>query len=167
MDCYPERYAKYFEQYPPEPLPAAPPTPPPPPVPPVALAGAHEPDPPSFGYEHLITRAEHDTYLYVKKLEQDIATAARSVLAELCHGVIGDGARSKKQFVNTRHGKYRASCRENSDNTTETAAMIRMGATKVNAGNREEALAFLGLHGVDITYAAFIRLVIAEWRSMS
>lgn len=167
MDCHPERYERYLRDSPPESQASAPPSPPPPPVPPVALAGAHEPDPPSFGYEHLITRAEHDTYLYVKKLEQDIARAARGVLAELTQGVIGDGSRSKKEFLNTRHGKYRVSCRANSDNTTEVAAHDRMGVTKLNAGSREEALRFLQLHGVTMTYAEFVRLLIAEWRSMS
>jgi hypothetical protein len=99
-------------------------------------------------YENLLPEADVLTYKRVKRWTMALATDAREIIAGIVGGTIGDGGRSKKEFLQTRVGKYRVSMSYNSDNTTEVAAHLAMGVTTIHLSDPAEVLAFFQAHDV-------------------
>lgn len=117
-------------------------------------------------YETLLDPHDVVVYKRVKGQTMQIAKYAREIIAGQVEGTVGDGTRSKKEFVTTRLGQYRVSMSNMSDNTTETAAHERMGVTVVHLHDPAEVIAFFAAHGLDgeDAYRRLYRLLKARFR---
>jgi hypothetical protein len=117
-------------------------------------------------YENLLNPASVAVYKRVKGQTMKIAEIARGLVAEAVGGSIGDGSRSRKQFVNTRRGQFRVCNSWNSDNSTEVAAHARMGVRTVHLDSPGEVIGFFREHGLDgeQTYRWLLRRLRVEFQ---
>ena len=107
-----------------------------------------EPNGDPITWEEFFTVDECETTKKVRRGQQALGPLARVWIAEVVGGTIGDGGRSKKQFLNTRHGRYRISLSVDGDNTTEQAAHVRMAARAVAIEDKDAMCAFFRAHGL-------------------
>lgn len=121
---------------------------------------------PVIRYENLLPEHDVQTYKRVKRWTMNLAHDARAILADLVGGTVGDGGRSRKEFLQTPRGSWRVSMGSNSDNTTERAAHERMGVKTLHLDEQEEVLAFLEEHGLPprVAYEALVRRLRGSFR---
>lgn len=134
----------------------------PPSLPPLALVGDDDDDDDLAStrilYETLLRHEDVVVYKRVKRQTMALAHDARTILAEMVGGTLGDGSRSNKEFVNTPRGRWRVSMGYMSDNSTEAAAHARMGVRLLHLSDPAEVKVFLRTHGLE-PRSAYITLV--------
>jgi hypothetical protein len=119
-----------------------------------------------YTYKDFCTPEEVEIYKRVKKRAMKLSDAGREVVARLTYGVIGDGTRSDKQFLQTKHGRFRLANSTASDNSTEAAAHDRMGVPTIYMGEFDSIIPFLRTHDCPLSFDSFFDAVARELNSM-
>jgi hypothetical protein len=100
-----------------------------------------------MAYEEYFEPWEVATFKRVKRGQMNLARVRRGVVCQMVAGVI-DGNGTNKEFVLTSRGRFRLANGDNSDNTTETAAHVRMGVQTVCMDDPESMADLFRLHGL-------------------
>lgn len=98
-------------------------------------------------YEDFFEKADVATYKRVKRGTMNLARVSREVIAGMVGGSLTQLDDSKKEYLDTRLGRYRLAMSHNSDNRTEMREHERLGATVIAIGDPGEMEAFFEAHG--------------------
>lgn len=105
-------------------------------------------EPRPIKWEEFFTASEVAATKRVRRGQSALGPLTRTWIAERVGGTIGDGARSAKEFLNTRRGKFAISLSADNLNSTELAAIERMGAVHVAVENVADICEFFTDHGL-------------------
>lgn len=105
-------------------------------------------EPRAITWEEFFTRSEVEATKRVRRGQQALGPLVRDWVANRVGGTVGDGGRSKKEFLNTRRGKYALALSKDNLNTTELAAIERMGAEVVAVEDVPGMCEFFTDHGL-------------------
>lgn len=100
-----------------------------------------------LSYADFFPAADVETYRRVKRGSMNLARVARAVIAEMVDGKLVQEDDNRKEYIETRVGRFRMAMGHNSDNETERREHARLGAEVVSMGDADAMATFFERHG--------------------